>query len=91
MSPAEVLTSRAKQGLRGGLTAFSSEVVLLQGTAQLVEIICPKSSMLMQGNNTRQDKILSHSYHFPSSSSLFIRHFRLAEDTSKLECIAIPA
>lgn len=53
---AEVVTSRAKQGLRGGLTAFSSEVVLLQSTAWLVERIGLKSSVLLQGTNTSQDK-----------------------------------
>lgn len=36
--------------------AFSSEVALLQSTAQLVERICSKCSVLLQGNNTRQDK-----------------------------------
>lgn len=91
VSLAVVVTSRAKQGLWGGLTAFSSEAVPLQSTAHLAGRICAKSSMLVQGSKTRQDKSSVYSYHFSSSSSLFIRHFRLVQDTSKVELIAMPA
>lgn len=69
--------------------AFSFEIVLLQSTAQLVQRIWPKRSILLQENNIREVKNTVLYLSFSTNGPSFIGCFRHAEDTSwsVLQCL----